>query len=158
LLYSAIIVNHKRLAINKNKPSSIIPFLILIFSVAFISCKPQSKNKEIPNPLPNILLIVSDDLGYADLGAFGGEISTPNLDTLASQGILFSNFHNAPLYAVSRAMLLSGNDNHIAGMGSMFADSALSRNWGYEKHLSKRILSVPQLMMDAGYQTYTVGK
>jgi arylsulfatase A-like enzyme len=154
----AIIIKHKRLAMNKNKPFNIIHFLVLIFSVAFISCNPQIKDKEIPKPLPNILLIVADDLGYTDLGAFGGEISTPNLDTLASQGILFSNFHTAPICAVSRAMLLSGNDNHIAGMGSMFADSALSTNWGYERHLSKRILSVPQLMMDAGYHTYTVGK
>jgi len=60
---------------------------------------------------------VADDLGYADLGCYGGDIETPNIDNLAAQGIRFSRFHTSPLCAPTRAMLLSGNDNHIAGMG-----------------------------------------
>lgn len=92
MLHLVTVINHKRSAMNENKSFNIIHFLILILSVAFISCNPQPKDKEIREPLLNILLIVADDLGYTDLGAFGGEISTPNLDTLASQGILFPIF------------------------------------------------------------------
>ncbi|UCE70286.1 MAG: arylsulfatase [Flavobacteriaceae bacterium] len=146
------------MSIFKNQFVFIFSFLLpSIFSIAIVSCNPVP-DKEIEETRPNILLIVADDLGYTDLGAFGGEISTPNIDKLAQQGMLLTNFHTAPLCAPTRAMLLSGNDNHIAGMGSQSADSALSRNWGYEKHLSDRIIPLPQLMQDAGYHTYTVGK
>ena len=65
---------------------------------------------------PNILLIVADDLGYADLGSYGSDIATPNIDALAAQGLLFTQFHTAPMCAPTRAMLLSGNNNHVAGM------------------------------------------
>ena len=68
---------------------------------------------------PNILLIVADDLGYTDLGSFGGEINTPTLDYLAESGLKLSNFHTAPTCSPTRAMLLSGTDNHIAGLGAM---------------------------------------
>jgi len=146
------------MSILENQLLASIRFLILLISIAIISCNPRTTDKEISDTRPNILLIVADDLGYTDLGTFGGEISTPNLDALAKQGILFTNFHTAPLCAPTRAMLLSGNDNHIAGMGRQGADSILSTNWGYEKHLSNRIVPVPQLMRDAGYHTYTVGK
>ena len=67
----------------------------------------------------NIVLIVADDIGYSDLGAFGGEIDTPNIDALASGGMRFSNFHVASSCAPTRAMLLTGVDNHVAGVGSM---------------------------------------
>ena len=62
---------------------------------------------------PNILLIVADDLGYSDLGVYGGEIATPTLDTLANQGVKFSNFYSAPICSFTRSMLLSGVDNHL---------------------------------------------
>jgi len=67
---------------------------------------------------PNILLIIADDLGYSDIGAYGGEIATPNLDKLAAQGTKFSNFHTLPTCAPTRAVLLTGTDNHIAGLGA----------------------------------------
>ena len=76
-------------------------------------------------PRPNILLIVADDLAYADLGVFGSEIRTPNIDALAAQGVLFTQFHTAPMCAPTRAMLLSGNNNHIAGMGRQGPDGFL---------------------------------
>lgn len=66
---------------------------------------------------PNILLIVADDLGYADLGSYGGDIKTPNIDSLANEGLLFTQFHTAPTCSPTRAMLLSGNNNHVAGVG-----------------------------------------
>ena len=66
---------------------------------------------------PNILLIVADDMGYSDIGPFGGEIETPNLDALAKAGMLFTDFHTSASCSPTRSMLLSGTDNHLAGVG-----------------------------------------
>ncbi len=110
---------------------------------------------------PNILLIVADDLGYADLGCFGGDIKTPSIDALASEGLRFTQFHTAPSCAPTRAMLLTGNNNHVAGMGrqgGVAKDSWEAGQPGYEGYLSDRVVSMPQLLRDAGYHTYTAGK
>ncbi len=114
----------------------------------------------VPDSRPNILLIVADDLGYADLGCYGGEIKTPNIDRLAKQGIQFTHFYTAPLCAPTRCMILSGNDNHVAGMGSMFSVKGTSREGktGYEQHLTDRIVTVAQVLKDGGYQTFMAGK
>ena len=94
--------------------TKIIPlFLLVLFTGISNSGKAQSKQ----DSRPNILLIVADDLGYTDPGCYGGDIKTPNIDLLARQGLQFTNFHTAPLCAPTRAMILSGNDNHVAGMG-----------------------------------------
>jgi arylsulfatase len=123
-------------------------FTLLIFSACF------QKRIETPKNL-NILLIVADDLGYADLGSFGGDIETPNLDELAKNGIRFSRFHAGVSCAVSRAMFLTGNDNHIAGMG---VQSVYSEVAGYEGYLSDRIATIPELLQNKSYHTYMVGK
>ena len=68
---------------------------------------------------PNILQVMADDLGWSDIGAYGGEIDTPRLDELAAQGTLFTDFHASVSCSPTRAMLMSGNDNHIAGLGTM---------------------------------------
>ena len=107
---------------------------------------------------PNVLLIVADDLGYGDLGVYGSDIRTPHIDGLAAEGILFTQFHAAPMCAPTRAMLLSGNKNHVAGMGRQNASGLLTQLPGYETHLSDRIAPLPRLMRDAGYHTYSVGK
>jgi arylsulfatase A-like enzyme len=119
-----------------------------------------SHAQPVADPRPNILLIVADDLGYADLGCYGGEIKTPNLDALARNGILFTHFHTSPLCAPTRSMLLTGNDNHVAGMGSMFSVEGTTRAGkpGYERHLTDRIVTVAQLLKDGGYQTFMSGK
>ena len=72
-----------------------------------------------PAKRPNILLIVADDLGYTDLGAYGAEISTPNLDKLASGGVKMTGFYASPFCSPTRAMLMSGSDNHLVGFGDM---------------------------------------
>jgi arylsulfatase A-like enzyme len=72
--------------------------------------------RESKTSRPNFLLIVADDLGWSDVGAFGGEIHTPNLDKLASAGIRMTDFHTASMCSPTRSMLLSGTDNHIAGV------------------------------------------
>ena len=112
---------------------------------------------------PNILLIVADDVGYADLGAYGSEIETPNLDALARAGTQFTNFHVAPTCSPTRSMLFSGTDNHLAGVGNMFevmrtTNSALLGSAGYEGYLNFRVASLANLMGDAGYHTYMAGK
>ena len=108
---------------------------------------------------PNILLIVADDLGYADLGVLGSNIRTPNIDALARDGLRFSQFRTAPFCAPTRAMLLSGNNNHVAGMGNqMRVSPELAALPGYEQHLSDRIVPIPQLLGQAGYHTYMAGK
>ena len=79
-----------------------------------------SAAKEPAKPArPNFLIIVADDLGDSDLGAFGGEISTPNLDRLALNGVRLTDFHTAPTCSPTRAMLLTGSDHHVAGLGTM---------------------------------------
>ena len=78
------------------------------------SLKSGQKNKR-----PNILLIVADDMGYSDLGSYGGEIKTPVLDQLAQQGVRYTDFYVSPTCSVTRSMLLSGTDNHLAGLGNM---------------------------------------
>ena len=75
-----------------------------------------------PAPRPNILLITIDDLGYTDLGVFGGEIGTPNLDSIARSGMLLTNFHTAATCSPTRSMLFSGTDNHLAGLGNMIEE------------------------------------
>jgi len=112
-----------------------------------------------PRP-PNILLIVADDLGYSDLGAFGGEIDTPHLDALALSGVRFTDFHSAPACSPTRAMLMTGTDPHIAGIGSMLevALPDFAGAPGYEGHLNDRVVALPQILHDGGYRTLLSGK
>jgi arylsulfatase A-like enzyme len=109
---------------------------------------------------PNFLIIVADDLGFSDLGAFGGEIETPNLDALAWRGLRFTDFHTAPACSPTRAMLLTGTDHHIAGLGTL--DEVASRSQrgqpGYEGYLNERVVTVTELLRDDGYQTFMSGK
>jgi arylsulfatase A-like enzyme len=109
---------------------------------------------------PNILLIVADDAGYADLGSFGGEIETPNLDALAAVGVRFTQFTTSATCSPSRSMMLTGTDNHIAGLGNMaeFMAPNQAGNPGYEGHLNDRVVPVAALLRDAGYDTFMAGK
>ena len=108
---------------------------------------------------PNILLILADDMGYSDVGAFGSEIATPNIDSLARSGVMLTNFHVSASCAPTRAMLLTGVDNHLAGQGTMVFVSDEQRGMpGYEDHLNHRVVTLASLLKDAGYRTYMVGK
>lgn len=112
------------------------------------------------NSRPNILLITIDDLGYTDLGVFGGEIGTPNLDRLARTGTLLTNFHTASTCSPTRSMLFSGTDNHLAGLGNMAEERRANQEGkpGYEGHLNFRVAALSELLQDSGYQTYMTGK
>jgi arylsulfatase len=109
---------------------------------------------------PNFLLVVADDLGWTDIGSFGGEIDTPNLDTLAEQGVKFTDFHVSVSCSPTRSMLMSGNDNHVAGLGTM--GELLAENQrgkpGYEGHLNNRVASLAEVLRAGGYHTYLSGK
>ena len=131
---------------------------IVMFLGAVSGCEsPVDSNSR--DERPNILLIVADDLGYADLGAYGGDIDTPSIDSLAQSGLLFTQFHTAPMCEPTRAMLLSGNNNHVAGVAAQSRDGLVGvAVEGYENHLSDRIVPFPKLLRDSGYHTYTVGK
>ncbi len=130
-----------------------------IFIAVALIAAPAVASEQPVEARPNILLIVADDLGYADLGVFGSTIRTPNIDALAREGLRFSQFHTAPLCAPTRAMLLSGNNNHVAGMGQQHAKPPLKGHLpGYEEHLSDRIAPLPRVLLEAGYHTYTAGK
>jgi len=109
---------------------------------------------------PNVLVIVADDLGWSDLGAFGGEIRTPNLDALALRGVRFTGFHTAPTCSPTRSELLSGVDNHEAGLGTMaeLLNDQQKGHDGYEGFLSNRVASIPELLRAGGYRTLMAGK
>jgi arylsulfatase A-like enzyme len=109
---------------------------------------------------PNFLVIVADDLGFSDIGAFGSEISTPNLDRLAYAGIRLTDFHSAPACSPTRSMLLTGTDHHIAGIGTMLevTPPGFQGPPGYEGYLNDRVVALPELLRDAGYLTLMAGK
>ena len=119
------------------------------------------KSKEnVEGNRPNILLIMADDLGFSDLGCFGSEIRTPNLDDLAKKGIRNTSFYTAPTCSPSRGMLLSGVDNHRNGYGTMEGDWAENQKGvkGYEGHLNFDVVTFPKLLQENGYHTSISGK
>jgi arylsulfatase len=109
---------------------------------------------------PNIVIILGEDLGFADMGSFGGEIRTPNLDALASAGVRFSNFYTNASCSPTRSVLLSGVDTHRNGLGNMDEWTAPNQRGvpGYERYLNDQVLTLPQLLREAGYHTYMAGK
>jgi arylsulfatase len=131
-------------------------FLIAIALLSSVALQPiQAAERR-----PNFLLVVADDMGWTDVGAFGSEIETPNLDALAERGIKFTGFTVSVSCSPTRSMLMSGNDNHVAGLGNM--RELLTKNQvgkpGYEGHLNDRVVSLAEVLRDGGYHTYLSGK
>jgi len=108
-----------------------------------------------PRRRPNIVLIMSDDMGYSDLACYGGEIRTPNLDGLAARGLRFTQFYNTARCCPTRASLLTGLYSHQAAIGHMVDDKGLE---GYQGDLSRRAVTIAEALKPAGYATYMVGK
>lgn len=109
---------------------------------------------------PNILMIVADDLGFSDLGVYGGEARTPNLDRLARDGALFSQYRTSPLCSPSRAMLLTGVDAHRTGVATIpeVLPPEHKGRPGYVLHLEPGVETLATRLQRAGYRTYLSGK
>ncbi|SVC71232.1 uncharacterized protein METZ01_LOCUS324086, partial [marine metagenome] len=104
---------------------------------------------------PNIVLILNDDMGFSDLGCYGGEINSPNLDGLASNGLRFTQFYNTARCCPSRASMLTGLHPHQTGVGHMVSDDGLE---GYRGDLNHRCVTIAEVLQSSGYKTYMSGK
>ncbi|MBA7655311.1 Arylsulfatase [subsurface metagenome] len=104
---------------------------------------------------PNIILIMADDMGYSDIGCYGGEIHTPNLDGLAAGGVRFTQFYNTARCCPTRAALMTGLYQHQAGVGHMMSDRGYD---AYRGDLNNRCVTIAEVLKQAGYSTYMSGK
>ncbi|CAO3694225.1 unnamed protein product [Umbelopsis ramanniana] len=111
---------------------------------------------------PNFLIIIADDLGFSDVGCFGGEIKTPNLDSLGKGGVRFKDFHAAAACSPTRSMLMSGTDHHLTGLGQLveFTSNSPAHQGkpGHEGYLTDNVATLPEVLRDGGYHTIMSGK
>lgn len=133
---------------------------IIISTMNFSTSKMNLTFAQTSDTRPNILMIIGDDFGYSDIGSFGSSISTPNLDLLAKDGKILTNYHTNPVCSPARESLLTGVDHHVGGIGTMY--EAIASNQigkpGYETYINDRVVTVAELLHDAGYHTYLSGK
>lgn len=143
LIYDLRFLRHKLLA----------PAIGLLACSLFLSCSgPQT-------PKPNIVLIMADDMGFSDLGCYGGEIDTPNLDHLAANGVRFTQFYNAARCCPTRAALLTGLYTHQVGLGGMVSRLGQKRPPGpYQGYISENSVTIAEALKSAGYKSYMSGK
>jgi arylsulfatase len=141
------------------KPGKLLTLLGTLGMVAALTVPAMAYAEDAPRR-PNIVVILGDDLGFADMGSYGSEIKTPNLDALANEGVRFTNFYTHASCSPTRSMLLSGVDTHVNGLGNMDEWTAPNQTGvpGYEGYLNKQVVTLPQLLRDAGYHTYMAGK
>ena len=132
----------------------------VLLAVGACGGPPTGGDAPVADQRPNILLVVVDDVGSTDLGPFGGEINTPNIDALAGEGVRFVNFHTNVSCSPTRSMLLSGTDNHVAGLGNMaeLLTPEQQGQPGYEGYLNNRVVSLAEAFSGGGYHTYMAGK
>ncbi len=125
------------------------------FGLAGLSLASLSKGGRGRERRPNIVLIMADDMGFSDIGCYGGEIRTPNLDGLAEGGLRFTQFYNTARCCPTRASLLTGLYPHQAGVGHMTADRGSA---GYRGHLNKTCVTIAEVLKSRGYRTFVTGK
>ena len=135
------------------KPAPRFPVLpLLLLSIVAL---PWGKRAFGAAPRPNVIVILADDIGYTDLGCYGGDIATPNLDALAKGGLRFTHFYNTARCCPTRAALLTGLYPHQAGIGHMMEDRGRD---GYRGDLNRRCLTIAEALRPAGYRSYAAGK
>ncbi|NJO00618.1 MAG: sulfatase-like hydrolase/transferase [Bacteroidia bacterium] len=119
-----------------------------------------SQHKPTNHSKPNIVLILIDDSGLMDLGAFGGEARTPNIGRLAGDGMMFTNMHASPVCSPSRAMLLTGSDSHLAGVANLpeFLPAQYQGKPGYAGVLNDQVQTIATRLKELYYNTYVTGK
>src|SRR4030088_1688659 len=109
-----------------------------------------------PQGAPNVVIVLMDDMGFSDIGPFGSEIDTPNLDRLAARGIRFTNYHTSPVCSPSRAALLTGLNPHHAGFG--FVANADPGFPGFTFEIARDVPTMAEQLRAAGYATFAIGK
>ncbi len=124
------------------------------FSGMFHGCRGRSRQAQKSLP-PNIILIMADDMGYSNIGCYGGEIETPTLDQLAADGLRFTKFYNNPLCCPTRAALITGIYPHQTGIGWMNYDAGIP---GYRGDLNRNCVTIAEVLKTVGYRTYISGK
>ena len=105
---------------------------------------------------PNVVIVVLDDLGFAQLGCYGSDVATPNIDALAGGGLRYNAFHVTAICSSTRACVLTGRNHHSVGMG--FIPEMPLRYPGYSGRIPRSAGTLPRLLRDAGYGTFAVGK
>ena len=133
----------------------IISSVLVLVLVSFKSFKNHQVTKE-PQSRPNVIVILADDMGYSDLGCYGGEAQTPNLDKLAANGLRYTQFYNMTRCCPSRAALLTGLYPHQTGMGWMTTDDYQLP--GYRGNINKNCVTMAEALKENGYATYMTGK
>ena len=133
----------------------VITYSILLLFLLLIACQNPVENAANLSERPNIILIMGDDMGYSDVGCYGGEIQTPNLDKLAANGLRFTNFYNTARCCPTRASLLTGLYPQQAGVGHMVNDRGTP---AYQGDLSANAVTIGEALKPAGYSTYLSGK
>ena len=133
---------------------TLIAGIVICFALLAVSSNAISQNAN--GKKPNVIVILSDDMGYSDIGCFGSEISTPHLDKLAMNGLRFTQFYNTARCSPSRASLLTGLYPHQAGMGHLSTENFPEP--GYTDDLSKQAVTMGEVFRLGGYATYMVGK
>src|ERR1700712_893641 len=124
----------------------------ILFLLLAVMAKQQLKAQ---SKKPNIILIVVDDMGFSDVGAYGSEIHTPNIDKLAAEGQRFREFYNNSICAPTRASLLTGQYPHKAGIGYFDVNLGLP---AYQGYLNKESLTIGEVLKQNGYSTLLSGK
>ncbi len=139
------------------KLTSVIAFsFISLFAFGLASTVPALAQ----DSRPNILFVLFDDVGFMDFGAYGSDTRTPNIDAMAKKGVMLSRFHSSPFCGPSRAMLMTGMDNHQVGMGTLMetvSDEMRTRP-GYSMLWSANRKTIASMLSAAGYRTYVTGK
>jgi len=134
--------------------------VIIVMLVGLIALPPVMKSSfaaatPAQGKRPNFLVIVGDDFGYSDIGPYGSEVSTPNLDMVAKDGKILTDYHTAPTCSPARVALLTGVDWHIGGIGTMYELIAPNQvgKPGYETYINNKVVTAEELLRDAGYNT-----
>lgn len=135
--------------------NAVVKHFVITWGITLLLAAAPLTGRAEAKPRPNIIIIMADDLGFSDLGCYGGEIKTPNLDALAENGLRFTQFYNAARCVPTRGSLLTGVYPHQAGVGGMVSPGDRP---GYRGRLVERVVTLAEVLREGGYQTFVSGK